>query len=192
MRLAATGQGRVFSPAWRVDTPAPSAWIPSPVAASRPTLLRPVRGKFTPCPPTQSSPGSPWRRRPARGLPRRRGRFDFTPATQPPPPRPGRRRAALPVVRRGTLVEPTWPPAAPPPPPAYTPRVAKGRRGVPALRLHGRMMPGWMDLTVMPVVDGAAVLASTSHPIATMTTTSSAHAWLASSDTPTASIGGDE
>ena len=142
------------------------------------------RGVFAfPTQPLSLQQGPTWiasaRRPTTRG---RRGTFTRAPGTGAPPIglAAPRRRAAL-RPRRGCYAEPPWQQAVPPAPPPYIPLVVKGRRGVPALRVHGRMMPGWMDLTTSPVVDGVAVLSSGSTQVAV----------LASSDTALITFGSD-
>lgn len=190
VRLAALRRAEFTCPPWQVQATPPPPWAP-PFTAGRRKPPATRRGRITTCPPQTSSVPPPLTGHRASPRPRR-GVTTSPPWTSHPPigRATGRRRPAA-GARAGRFTSPGWPQAAPPAPPTRIPILLKGRRGVPALRVHGRMMPGWMPLTTSPVVNVPAILSSASAPVADLTASSSLTAAMASSDSPVTSIGGD-
>ncbi|MFI6296709.1 hypothetical protein ACIBEJ_34325 [Nonomuraea sp. NPDC050790] len=191
--LAAVRSGKVWSPPRPQPAPPPPPWAPAAIARDRIWLAGGRRGGFCAGPVTPGGPPPAAVRRHRGGLPARPGHFGPAPAPGAPLVRPVRRRTrpGLPALRRPHRFEPALPQAAAPIAPPYTPITLKGRRGIPALRIHGRVMPGWMALTTSPVVEGPAVLSSTSASPAGLSAAFGAAAALSSSDSPVASIGGE-
>lgn len=144
-RPAPVRGGAFTCPPWSAPAVAPPPWVPSPVAGRRRALTA-RRGRFAgspaaaPIPPPHMSSGRP-------GASSRRGRFTACPQPLAWIPQPIRARRPSSAPRRGQLFELTWPQAVPPPPPVPVPTVRRGRAAPPMIRIHGRMWPGWMELT---------------------------------------------